>query len=173
MNDHLLPETTSYLLATICKAHRNWAEQELATVGLHVGQEMLLSYLWQEDGLTQSDLALRLGVQPATVCKMLGRMEAGGLIATRRDERDSRISRVYLSDEGHAFQQTVTSAWARLETRLLAGFTADEVIALRQVLTRLAENLTTRSEVARQQIESGTCAGAFDLALDKEESGAG
>ena len=173
MNDHPLPQTTSYLLATICKAQRNWAEQELATVGLHVGQEMLLSLLWQEDGLTQSDLALRLGVQPATVCKMLGRMEAGGLIATHRDERDSRISRVYLSDEGHAFQQTVMSAWARLETRLLAGFTADEVIALRQVLTRLAENLTTRSEIARQQIESGACAGAFDLALDKEESGAG
>lgn len=173
MNDHPLPETANYLLATICKAHRNWAEQELATVGLHVGQEMLLSLLWQEDGLTQSDLAQRLGVQPATVCKMLGRMEAGGLIATRRDERDSRISRVYLSDEGQAFQQALTDAWARLETHLLAGFTADEVIVLRQVLTRLAENLTTRSEVARQQIESGACAGAFDLAIDKEESGAG
>ena len=113
MNDHPLPETTSYLLATICKAHRNWAEQELATVGLHVGQEMLLSHLWQEDGLTQSELAQRLGVQPATVCKMLGRMEAGGLIATRRDERDSRISRVYLSDEGQAFQQALTDAWER------------------------------------------------------------
>ena len=173
MNDHPLPETISYLLATICKAHRNWAEQELATVGLHVGQEMLLSYLWQEDGLTQSELAQRLGVQPATVCKMLGRMEAGGLIATRRDERDSRISRVYLSDEGQAFQQALTHAWARLETRLLAGFTADEVIVLRQVLARLAENLTTRSDVAGQQMESGACVGPFDLAPNKGESGTG
>lgn len=160
MNDHPLPETASYILATICKAHRNWAEQELAAVGLHVGQEMLLSLLWQEEGLTQSDLALRLGVQPATVCKMLGRMEAGGLIATRRDERDSRISRVYLSDEGHAFQQTVMTAWARLETRLLAGFTADEVSALRQVLTRLAENLTTHSGVASGPQEHSACSSA-------------
>jgi len=160
MNDHPLPETTSYLLATLCKAHRNWAEQELATVGLHVGQEMLLSFLWQQDGLAQSDLAQRLGVQPATVCKMLGRMEAGGLIATRRDERDARIARVYLSEEGRAFQQAVTTAWARLETRFLAGFAAEEVIALRQVLARLADNLTTRSGVAAGLHEHGACSSA-------------
>jgi hypothetical protein len=50
----VIGETTGYLLARVCKAHRGSVGDALAEVGLHVGQEMVLLHLWQRDGLTPS-----------------------------------------------------------------------------------------------------------------------
>jgi DNA-binding MarR family transcriptional regulator len=79
-------ETTGYLLARVCKVYRSSVGDALAEVGLHVGQEMVLLHLWQRDGLTPSELARTLGVEPPTVTNMLSRMEKGGLLKRCRDQ---------------------------------------------------------------------------------------
>ena len=76
----------------------------LGEVGLHVGQEMLLQFLWQEDKLTQSELADRLLVQLATVNKMTQRMERAGWVIKCADEQDGRVSRVQLTQKGRDLQ---------------------------------------------------------------------
>src|SRR5262245_5936389 len=94
-----MQESVSYLLVQICKAHRNYAESVLNELGLHTGQEIFLMQLWANEGLSQSQLADSICVQPATITKMLQRMESNGLIERRPDQEDSRVSRVYLTDQ--------------------------------------------------------------------------
>ena len=54
MSDHTpLPETLSYLLAQVCKLHRQQADDLLSEIGLHVGQEMVLCALG--DGKSHPD----------------------------------------------------------------------------------------------------------------------
>ncbi|XXV34779.1 MarR family transcriptional regulator [Sorangium sp. So ce1504] len=65
--------------------------------GLQPGQDVLLRQLCQSDGLSQSALIERLGVEPPTVTKALGRLEKAGLVVRRRDPNDARVSRVYRS----------------------------------------------------------------------------
>ena len=54
-----IKESASFALAKVCKAHRANIGGLLAEHGLHVGQEMVLMELWEDDGLRGGELAVR------------------------------------------------------------------------------------------------------------------
>ena len=135
-------ETTGYLLARVCKAHRGSVGDALAEVELHVGQEMVLLHLWQRDGLTPSELAGALGVEPPTVTNMLSRMEKAGLLERCRDPRDARCTRVYLTEKGQELREPVERRWETVEERAFAGVTQEEKALLQDLLVRIHDNLT-------------------------------
>jgi MarR family transcriptional regulator, organic hydroperoxide resistance regulator len=136
-----IQETLGFLLAQVCRSHRNEVDLALSEVGLHVGQEMLLLHLWAEEGMTQSQLAERLMVEPPTVTKALHRLERGGVIERRQDAEDARVSRVYLTEHGRSLQQPVLDAWRTVEERTLRGLTIEEQIVLRRLLLQVRNNL--------------------------------
>ena len=135
-------KTTGYLLARVCKAHRGAVGAALSEIGLHVGQEMVLSHLWGQDGLTPSELADRLGVEPPTITNMLSRMEKAGFLERCRDPRDARCTRVYLTGKGRELREPVESRWEAVQRNALAGITAEEETLLRGLLGRIQDNLT-------------------------------
>jgi MarR family transcriptional regulator, organic hydroperoxide resistance regulator len=135
-------ETIGFLLAQVCRAHRNTANEVLSEAGLHVGQEMVLLRLWEQDGLRQSELAEQLCVEAPTVTRMLQRMERADLVERQPDPEDARVSRVYVTPQGAALQEAVQEAWARLEAQMLRGLTLEEKLLLRRLLMQLQQNLT-------------------------------
>lgn len=136
-----IEERLSYLLARICHAHRNMVQAELSKLGLHVGQEMFLLRLWEQDGISLSDMADGLCVQQATVTRMVGRIESAGLVTRCKDPGDQRVSRVYLTEKGRNLLQPVAEMWVEVETRMLANFTLEERVLLRRFLLQLYSNL--------------------------------
>src|SRR5215467_1289976 len=126
----------------ICRAQRTQMSNALAEIGLYAGQEMFLWQLWRQDGLTQSQMVERMCVQPPTVSKMLDRLEKAGLVERRPDSEDIRISRVYLTEQGHRNQRAVRDIWTSIEQRLIEGLTLEERIVLRRLLLQVHENVT-------------------------------
>jgi len=135
-------ESINFLLNMVCRAQRGTMSDALAEIGLYAGQEMFLWHLWRQDGLTQSQMVERMCVQPPTVSKMLDRLERTGLVERRPDSEDSRISRVYLTEQGHRSQRAVRDIWTDLEQRIVAGLNVEERIVLRRLLLQVHENLT-------------------------------
>jgi DNA-binding MarR family transcriptional regulator len=142
-----MPQTISYLIAQISKAHRGCAGDALAGVGLYPGQEMFLLQLWDHNGMTLSQLAEKMCVQPSTITKMLARMEKAGLVERRMDAEDSRVSRVYLTEQSQYLQNAVEQAWDNLEERTIANFSTEERILLRRLLMQVYENLNAPTEM--------------------------
>lgn len=136
-----IKETVGYALAQVCKAHRYAVDTALRRHNLRAGQEMILLQLWADEGLTQSQLVERLGVEPPTITKMLQRMEAEDLIERRPDPEDARISRVYLKPCSRALEQTVAASWREVEDQLTAGLSAEERMLLRRLLIQLRQNM--------------------------------
>ena len=136
-----LPVTMSYLLAQVCKLHRQRADDLLGEIGLHVGQEMLLCTLWEREGVTQTELGESLGVQPATVTNALKRLERKGLVSRIPDAKDQRVSRVSLTAKGRQVRTDVEERWAQLEHASFAGISASERDILRGLLSRVHSNL--------------------------------
>ena len=134
-------ETAGFALAKTCKAHRANVGAVLAEVGLHVGQEMVLFELWKEDGLKGGVLAERLGVEPPTVSRMLGRLEGCGLLERRRDPEDARSFRVCLTKKGRSLEGPVTGSWRRVEERSFRGMSEEEKSLLKELLARVRKNL--------------------------------
>jgi DNA-binding MarR family transcriptional regulator len=141
------PESLDFLLAQICRLHYARAHALLETLGLYRGQPPVLHALWDREGLTHGDLAARLHVSPATMTKMLRRMEKAGFIERRSDPDDERVSRVYLTDSGRAVQAAVRQVWHTMEEETFAGFTPQERDVLRRSYLRMRENLTRATDV--------------------------
>lgn len=136
-----VPETISFLLGYVCRAHRAFANDALTEIGLYAGQEMFLHHLWEQDGLTQSQLVEQMCVQPATISKMLDRMEKSGLAVRRADAEDNRVSRVYLTEQGKNLQNAVCDVWDQVEARITTGLSTEERVLLRRLLLQVYENL--------------------------------
>ncbi|MEZ7132391.1 MarR family winged helix-turn-helix transcriptional regulator [Nonomuraea sp. AD125B] len=129
----MLDETLSYALISLVKRQRNQLAAALVPLGLHAGQEMLLNQLWREDGLTQSELIARLGVEPPTVTKTLQRLERAGFVHRSPDPDRPRLIRVHLTEAGKALRDPVERIWHELDEDLQRGLDATE----RDVLSRL------------------------------------
>ena len=136
-----IKESTGYALAKVCRAHRGDVGELLAEVGLHVGQEMVLIELWEQDGLRGGELAERLGVEPPTVTRMLRRLEKCGFVERRQDPRDARSFRVYLTGEGRSLEGPVARCWERVGEKAFAGMSVGERQTFRRLLTKVRANI--------------------------------
>jgi DNA-binding MarR family transcriptional regulator len=140
------PESMDFLLAQICRLHYGRAHTLLEGLGLYRGQPPVLHALWEREGLAHSELATRLHVQPATITKMIKRMEKAGFVVRRSDPRDQRVSRVYLTDAGRAIQAEVRQVWRALEEETFEGFSLEERVLLRRFFLQMRENLLRATE---------------------------
>jgi MarR family transcriptional regulator, organic hydroperoxide resistance regulator len=138
---HAIRQNTSFALAKVCRAHRTHVGELLAGHGLHVGQEMVLVELWQDDGLRGGDLADRLGVEPPTITRTLRRLESCGLVERRADPEDARSVRVYLTGQGQTLEEPVLRCWERAEQTVLAGMNASDRQTFQKLLDRVRSNL--------------------------------
>ncbi len=134
-------ESTENLIGQLCRLHHARIRSEFHALGLYRGQPPLLSKLHEEEGLTQSDLAERLHVTPATITKMLQRMEKAGWIQRRPDEADLRVMRVYLTHAGHAVRGEMEAVQKRLDEEAIEGFTLEERLLFRRFLQHARDNL--------------------------------
>lgn len=126
------------------KALRALADEGMRRHGLHYGQHHLLAALWEQDGRTPGEVAAKLHVTTPTVVKMADRMTASGLLERRRDERDARLVRLWLTDAGRALREPVESERRELERQVTAGLTAaerDRLMAALGTVLHTAEEL--------------------------------
>ncbi|MEU0274316.1 MarR family winged helix-turn-helix transcriptional regulator [Streptomyces sp. NPDC006307] len=129
-------------LVRAAREHRVLVSRGLTELGLHPGQELLLAELWKEDGVTQTELTARLGVELPTVVKAVQRLEASGLVTRRKDPRDRRVTRVHLTEQGGGLRFAVETVWTRTEDLMLRGLEERQVRALREALDVLHRNLS-------------------------------
>jgi MarR family transcriptional regulator, organic hydroperoxide resistance regulator len=135
------PDSIDFILINVCHLHRTRAHQLLEALGLYQGQPPVLRALWQQEGLTQREIAQQLKIAPATVTKMLQRMEKTGFIQRRSDPDDQRVTRVYLTDAGRDVQSAVEEVFQTLEAETFANLTLEERLLLRRLLLQLRQNL--------------------------------
>lgn len=138
----VITATSSYRVAQLARSHRRLAETLLSEIGLHVGQEMLLNALWEGESLSQSELAERLGIQPATLTVSLRPLEKAGYVKRLRDMEDQRVIRVSVTPKGMALRDDVEKAWRKLDEQTVKGLTPEERSTFDALLSRVTDNLS-------------------------------
>lgn len=119
------------------KAVRAVADAGMRHLGLHLGQNHVLALLWEQDGRTPGEIAATLHVTTPTVVKMATRMATAGLLTRRRDDRDNRLVRLWLTEAGRALRQPVEQQRERLENHLTVDLTEAEREQLISALTKI------------------------------------
>lgn len=129
-----------FLALSLTKRVRAIVTERFAPLGLHPGQDRLLSALWDEDGLAQSDLIRRLAVEPPTVTNTVTRLERAGFVRRERDPNNRRISRVFLTEAGRALERPVRTILQDAEDLVLAPLTPRQRRELEQLLHRVSRS---------------------------------
>jgi DNA-binding MarR family transcriptional regulator len=129
------------LFTQAAKLLREAADEAMSRHGVRVGQHMVLSVLWEQDGLTPGEIARRLGAATPTIVNTATRMEEAGLVVRKPDSADARLVRLHLTPRAQSAREPVRDARAALERHATASLTAAELDHLRSALTKIIAQL--------------------------------
>lgn len=111
----------------------------LDELGVTYTQYLVLSTLWETDGLTISAIAERLALEPSTITPAVKRLESAGFVTRQRSISDERQVRVHTTTKGgelHSKTGCLTDALLRR-----SGFTVPEMIDLNRKVQSLRDGM--------------------------------
>ncbi|NOU92099.1 MarR family transcriptional regulator [Paenibacillus sp. LMG 31456] len=145
------PDSLHAVFMRVLRTHRHTMHSLLQDQEVYPGQPPLLFALSKQDGQSQKELAERLHIKPATITVMLNRTEKNGLVERRPDEKDQRISRVYLTDKGREAHEEVRNAFKIMEAQCFENFTDEDQELLRRLLMQMYDNLKRNLDLEQDQ----------------------
>lgn len=112
----------------------------LDEMGLTYPQYLALLVLWEQDGLTVSDLGERLHLDSGTLTPLLKRLETAGLLSRLRDVQDERRVLIRLTAAGRQLKKRA----ARIPGCILQATQCDvtEVLQLTRQVQALRDRLS-------------------------------
>lgn len=114
----------------------------LEAIGLTYPQYLVMLVLWEQDGLTVSELGERLYLDSGTLTPLLKRLETGGHLRRERDAADERRVRISLTEAGRALRDKAEAIPpCVLES---SQCTLPELVALTSQLKTLRDRLNQR-----------------------------
>ena len=130
-------KSLGYLVNRLARLMSRALEKRLAAHGVALGQFAVMLALWEEEGITQSEIARRLAVEQPTVANTLARMRRDGLVSTAPDPDNQRQVLIYLTEKGRALKAPLTGEALHVSTLVGATLSADELESFVAQLTRL------------------------------------
>jgi DNA-binding MarR family transcriptional regulator len=147
--DAPLNEAVGFLLEDAARLMTQAFSKRLAPHGIALGVFPFLRALREQDGITQTELADRLGRTSPTAVTAIRQMEQDGLIRRVADRKDKRKAYVYLTTKGRAlYTRAIPDTEAHMK-RCLAGFTQEEREMFKRFLRQFRANLQTGKRKAK------------------------
>ncbi len=134
-------DSLGYLVNHLARLFARALEQRLAKHGIALGQFPLLLVLWEEESLTQSEIARRLDIEQPTVANTLQRMERDGLIKTAADPSNRRRVLIRLTDRGRELEKALTTEARAVNAAAAKGMSEAVVDSFRAALHQLEHGL--------------------------------
>ena len=129
-----IEKSIGFLLA---KAHQRGValfSEEIGRYDLTPPQFGVLAFLWQKDGLTQTELSEKTQIDRTTLCGLLDRMERACLLERRPHPQDRRAHLVFLSKKGKALEPELTGIAQQTLEKFTAGLSDGDLNELTRML---------------------------------------
>lgn len=126
----------------VARRWRREIDAELARAGLTDATWTPLIHLDEGgDGISQKQLASRVGVDASSLVRLLDILEGRGWIERKVDSEDARSRLVHLTPDGHQQVQYIRELLAKTEADLLDGISDEEVALALDILDRIDDRL--------------------------------
>ena len=104
-------------------------------------QGKILDALWQKDGLSANEIAIKTGLANSTLTSMLDRMEEAELVSRVRSEEDRRVVKIYLGPKARDCKEQYKKVSEEMTDIYFRGFDEKEVEELENYLLRVLSNV--------------------------------
>ena len=135
------PREVDHRLHEFMRAHRQGMQKFFSGCGMFNGHPFMLFLIRRTPGITPAQLARQMEIKPATATVSVKRLEAAGLLRREPDEHDRRVVHLTLTPAGEEMDDLCRKGQQFTTETLFAGFSEDELDTLRDMLTRMQENL--------------------------------
>jgi MarR family transcriptional regulator, temperature-dependent positive regulator of motility len=95
----------------------------------------------ENEGLSQTDLVGRTGIDRSTLADVVKRLKGKGLLQRRRTKEDARAYAVKLTEEGHKVLRTAEPLAKRVEERILDALPAKRRAEFMSALASIVSTL--------------------------------
>lgn len=137
-------EKQSSFLTLFMKVDRHFMTKcfgQMQELGIYPGQIPVLGLVAKKDGLSQRELAKILNIKPPTVNVSVQRLEKAGFLYKKPDEKDQRVTRIYLTEKGKETKAKALERIHKNEAVMLEGFSEAEQCLLRRFLEQILVNI--------------------------------
>jgi DNA-binding MarR family transcriptional regulator len=145
MNDNYYPtkDSLGYLIYRTALALKAALQRSFRENGYEITGEQwaIIRHLWEEDGLSQSEIAEKTYKDKPNITRMLDALEKKRLIFRQPDPRDRRKYCIYLTKEGKQLHERLSPLTQNLRERFTQNLPQDEIEFLRDALNKIYQNI--------------------------------
>ncbi|MCY4575194.1 MAG: MarR family winged helix-turn-helix transcriptional regulator [Chloroflexi bacterium] len=127
-------------VVTLVNAVAKGIEEELEPYSLTSVEFSLLSYCYEKDECTATELASVLPVDPPRVSRMVTALADRGLLRRRRLRNDRRVVMLRLSDDGAELAATLRRSIGNFYISVAQGISAEDLGVFASVTDKIADN---------------------------------
>ncbi|WP_295879834.1 MarR family transcriptional regulator [uncultured Bartonella sp.] len=127
------------LLFKVSRKLRNLLDARIRQHGLTLARALTLSALKDQDDFFQKNLAEELGIEHATLVRLIDALEEQGLVIRNVAEDDRRAKRVTLTPEGRKIVEEIETYAAHLSHEVMSGIDGTNVTNAMGVLEHIAD----------------------------------
>ena len=143
MTNFNLDDSYGYLINLAAQRLKYELHQTFQARGYDVTPEQwaVLNRLWEEDGLSQVELAERTFKDKPVTTRILSLLEKKGIVVRRSDESDGRVLRVFLTKTGKDLKDKLIPCAQEVLVRSGRNLTKEDVAKLKLTLNQILSNL--------------------------------
>jgi DNA-binding MarR family transcriptional regulator len=145
-----------FTLGEVQRLVRAYADKEAARFGITRAQWAVLAKVERNEGMTQTELAEQMEMQPITLTRLIDKLCENDWIERRGDASDRRVNRLYLLKAGHALLGRLSGLRSELTATALESIHPADAHRLLAQLEQIKENVrnaiqTTAGESRKEQ----------------------
>jgi len=138
-------ERFAHIIIVLERKFRRSLEAALEQNGVPYGHWVFLRILWEEEGLSQRELANRAGLTTPTTHTAISKMEALGTVAKIVPKGNTTRPLIYLTDHGKGLRNVLEPLAVSINADASAGVSSDEMANAKLTLLKMINNLTDAS----------------------------
>ena len=144
----MTPTTEEKFVAALHMTSHDWGvalDRRLRPLGFSRSRWMILLHLSRQDGIVHSVLAERMGIESATLVRLIDKMESEGLVIRNTSETDRRIKHLHLTNSGIETAKRVKAQAIDLRKKLLSEIDPQQLENTLNTLSLIRKKLESTS----------------------------
>jgi len=141
-----LNNSLGFIMVKAARSMKRTLELRLSEYNITSTQYAVLEYLWENDGVSQSDLGKHLYFDNPTITGVIDRMERDKLVNRIRDENDRRVINIYLAKDGRALRDILPKIAEEVNREAVKGFSREDKKKIKTLTKQVWENMLNQEK---------------------------
>jgi MarR family transcriptional regulator, transcriptional regulator for hemolysin len=155
MRKYAYQDSIGFIVRSTAKAFESAFDQQLRKkADITVAQSRVIGALaLVKDGMTQKEIANRIGVEAPTIVPIIDKLEEQGVVIRRPDHNDRRNNLIFLTGKSEAKWELIIECAIELEKASRQGLSEEELEITKRTLRKIAQNVVSLYLKSSDQIE--------------------